>query len=155
MPYDIQLADRVRLYLAEDARLRITEKTMFRGLAFLVNDKMCVNISGDNLMCRIDPGRHDEVSKRKGYMPMIMRGRAMNGYCYVRPEGFKSKKDFEYWMKLCLEFNPSAKASKKRKSSQDNGLPKVGSSKNVRSSKKSAESASKATNNSAPEKKSL
>ncbi|MGC3943634.1 MAG: TfoX/Sxy family protein [Chryseolinea sp.] len=122
MPYDIELADRVRLYLGEVPRLKITEKTMFRGLAFLVNGKMCVNISGNNLMCRIDPERHDEVSKRKGFMPMIMKGREMNGYCYVSPEGFKLKRDFEYWMQLCLEFNPSAKASKKSKSSKNNEL---------------------------------
>jgi len=42
-----------------------------------------------------------------------MKGKEYRGYCYVEPIGFKKKKDFEYWMKLCLDFNERAKASKK------------------------------------------
>lgn len=115
MAYNEQLADRVRLYLAEIPRLRVTEKAMFRGLAFMVNGKMCVNISGDNLMCRFDPEVYVAVSARKGFSPMIMRGKVLTGYCYVRPEGINAKKDFEYWMKLCLSFNPKAKSSRKQR----------------------------------------
>jgi hypothetical protein len=113
MAYDVQLADRIRLYLNDVPKLKVKEKTMFSGLAFLVNGKMCVNVSGENLMCRIDPEVRPKVALRKGFMPMVMRGKELNGYCYVRPEGFKAKKDFEYWMQLCLVFNPKAKASKK------------------------------------------
>ena len=46
---------------------------------------------------------------------MIMKGRQYEGYVYVSEEGFKSKKDFEYWIGLCLDFNKKAKASKKTK----------------------------------------
>lgn len=113
MAYDIDLADRVRIRLAEVPRIKVSEKTMFRGLAFLVNGKMCINVSGGNLMCRVDPELQDELSKRKGFMPVIMRGMKLNGYCYVRPEGFKSEKDFGFWLQQCLDFNPKAKASKK------------------------------------------
>ncbi|MEJ1240877.1 TfoX/Sxy family protein [Chryseolinea sp. T2] len=128
MPYDTDLADRVRLHLAEVPRIKITEKKMFRGLAFLVNGKMCVNVSGDNLMCRIDPERYEIVSKRKGFKPMVMRGKEMKGYCYVSPDGFKAKKDFDYWLQQCLDFNPSAKASKKKRPSVDAMPVKVKSS---------------------------
>ena len=31
--------------------------------------------------------------------------------CYVEPTGFKNKKDFEFWMNLCLDFNDRAKSS--------------------------------------------
>jgi hypothetical protein len=113
MPYDIHLADRVRIHLAEVPRIKVEEKKMFRGLAFMVNGKMCVNVSGENLMCRIDPEMHDKLSQRKGFKPMIMRGKEMAGYCYVSPEGFESEKDFGFWLKVCLDFNPKAKASKK------------------------------------------
>ena len=34
---------------------------------------------------------------------------------YVAEEGMKNKKDFEYWIDLCLEYNKVAKASKKKK----------------------------------------
>lgn len=113
MAYDTKLADRVRAYLAGVPKLKIKEKVMFSGVVFMVNGKMCVNVSHENLMCRINPEKYEEVSERTGFIPMIMRGKQLTGYCYVSPDGFKSKKDFEYWMKLCLEFNPKAKASKK------------------------------------------
>ena len=114
MAYDIQLADRVREYLVKFPNLEIEEKKMFRGLAFLINGKMCVNISGQNLMCRFDPIQTEKLAERTGFLPMIMKGKVYKGYCYVEPTGIKSKKDFEYWINLCLDFNEKAKSSKKR-----------------------------------------
>ena len=116
MPYNIALANRVREYLfAHSAALHIEEKEMFSGLAFLVNGKMCVNVSGDNLMCRFDPALRDELAERQGYLPMVMKGREYKGYCYVSPDGFTRKPDFEYWLNRCLDFNKEARASKRRK----------------------------------------
>ena len=115
MPYDTKLADRIREHLTTFPKLKIEEKKMFSGVGFMVNGKMCVNVSGENLMCRFDPALQDELAERNGYEPMIMKGKELKGYCYVQPIGFKSKKDFEYWVNLCLEFNERAKASKKKK----------------------------------------
>lgn len=112
MAYNEKLASRVREYLAEMPSLKLEEKKMFKGLAFLVNGKMCINISGDNLMCRFDKDMQEEVASRRGFEPMIMKGKELAGYCYVNAEGYKTKKDFDWWMNLCLEFNPKAKASK-------------------------------------------
>jgi TfoX/Sxy family transcriptional regulator of competence genes len=114
MSYDIKLADRIREYLVEFPQLNIDEKKMFSGLAFMVNEKMCVNVSGDKLMCRFDPDLQEEVSEKTGYEPMIMKGKELKGYCYVDSIGFKSKKDFEYWLNLCLDYNKRAKSSKKK-----------------------------------------
>jgi TfoX/Sxy family transcriptional regulator of competence genes len=115
MAYNTKLADRIRIYLDQVPNLKIEEKTMFRGLAFLVNGKMCVNVSGDDLMCRYDPDRADEVAERVGFQPMIMKGKQLNGYCYVSEDGYKSKANFEYWLQLCLDFNAKAKSSKTKK----------------------------------------
>ena len=115
MPYDTKLVDRIREYLVQFPKLVIEEKEMFRGLTFMINDKMCVSVSGDNLMCRFDPALQDEVAEKNGFQSMIMKGREYKGYGYIHPEGFKSKKDFEYWMNLCLTFNEKAKSSKKKK----------------------------------------
>lgn len=114
MAYDTQLAERVRTYLSQFEKYDIEEKEMFRGLAFMVNGKMCVNVSGEDLMCRFDHSLLQEVAVRKGYQPMIMKGTLYKGYCYVEPPGFKNKKDFEYWINLCLAFNEQAKASNKK-----------------------------------------
>jgi hypothetical protein len=40
--------------------------------------------------------------------------RPMIGYLYVSPEGVDLDKDLDKWVKRCLEFNPKAKASKKK-----------------------------------------
>lgn len=69
---------------------------MFGGLAFMVNGKMCINVSDENLMCRYDPDLQEEVVEQKGYEPMIMKDIELKGYCYVNPIGFKSKKDFQF-----------------------------------------------------------
>lgn len=115
MTYDTQLADRVREYLTEFPKLDIEEKKMFRGLAFLVSSKMCINISGQNLMFRFDPTQTEVLVEKTGFLPMIMKGKEYKGYCYVEPAGIKNKKDFEFWIALCLDFNDKAKSSKTRK----------------------------------------
>jgi TfoX/Sxy family transcriptional regulator of competence genes len=117
MPYSTKLAERIRTYLDGIPKIKVEEKEMFRGLAFLVNGKMCVNVSGDNLMCRYDPVLEHEVAERAGFQPMIMKGKQLCGYCYVNEDGYKSKVNFEYWLKLCLDFNEKAKASTKKKTS--------------------------------------
>lgn len=114
MAYNLKLAERVRAYLEGVPEIKTEEKEMFKGLAFLVNGKMCINVSGDELMCRYDPTHEEEVTDRIGFQPMIMKGKQLRGYCYVSEDGHKSKGNFEYWLKLCLDFNAKAKASKKK-----------------------------------------
>lgn len=118
MAYDLQLAQKVRNYLHVSFNGHIEEKKMFGGLAFLLNDKMCVNISGDRLMCRFDPKLAPEVSGKKGYQPMNMRGRNYAGYCYVEPTGFEEETDFIYWLNLCINFNQKAESSKAKKKTE-------------------------------------
>ncbi len=114
MAYSTKLADRIREYLVDFPKLKVEEKKMFRGLTFMVNGKMCVSVSNDNLMCRFDPSLQEEAAEKIGFQTMTMKGREYKGYCYISTDGYKKKKDFEYWMKLCLGFNEKAKSSKKR-----------------------------------------
>jgi len=58
---------------------------------------------------------HETIAEKTGFRTMIMKGREYKGFGYVSPEVLKSKKDFDYWINLCLEFNNKAKASKKKK----------------------------------------
>ncbi len=113
MAYDIKLADRVREYLSRLPEMKVEERKMFGGLAFMINGKMCVKVSRERLMCRFDPLLTDEIAGKVGFLPMIMGGKEYKGYCYVEPEGFRERKSFEYWMNLCLSFNDRAKASKR------------------------------------------
>jgi len=112
MAYNERLADRIREALAHVRK--VEEKKMFRGLTFMVNGKMCISASGDEMMCRFDPALQETVAEKTGFRAMIMRGKHLKGYGYVSEEGFKTKKDFDYWINLCLEFNSRAKSSKKK-----------------------------------------
>ena len=120
MTYDIKLVDRVREYLAQIPDLEIEEKEMFSVLNFMVNKKTCVCVSGENLMLRFDPKLQEEVAEKNGYQTMLMKGKEYKGYCYINPEGFKEKQDFEYFLNLCLDYNKIAKASKKSKQKATN-----------------------------------
>ncbi|NEN25418.1 TfoX/Sxy family protein [Cryomorpha ignava] len=112
MAFNTKLADEVREYLADFPQFEIKEKRMFGGLAFMVNKKMCVNVSGDRLMCRFNPEREAEVTEKPGYEPMVMKGKELSGYCYVNAERIRSPSDLKYWVDLCLDFNKAAKKSK-------------------------------------------
>ncbi|MEO5583236.1 MAG: TfoX/Sxy family protein [Saprospiraceae bacterium] len=92
----------------------VQEKKMFRGMVFMVNDKMCITASDTHIMCRIDPSLHDEVIKKSGCHTMVMGGKEYRGYIQIDEDAIKSKKDLSWWIKLALEFNPRAKASKKK-----------------------------------------
>ena len=114
MSYNENLSHRVRIYLNVTPNIYVQEKKMFGGLAFLVNGKMCINVGADKLMCRFDPTQTDYVAQKTGFLPMIMQGKELKGYCYVEPTGFTSKEDLDFWLKLCLDFNERAKASIKK-----------------------------------------
>jgi TfoX/Sxy family transcriptional regulator of competence genes len=111
MPYDEKLADRVREALVNVPK--VAEKKMFRGITFMVDDKMCVSVSGNELMLRLDPDLTEQLVEESGTRPMIHGGKHMKGFIYISPERFKSQKDFDHWIRLALDFNPKAKSSKK------------------------------------------
>ena len=112
MAYSEKLANRIREALAEIRS--VEEKPMMGGLTFMVNGKMCVGVIKDELMCRIDPMRHETEIEKQGCRTMDFTNRPMVGYVLIDDSGMKAKKDFDYWINLSLEFNKKAKASKKR-----------------------------------------
>lgn len=88
---------------------------MFNILNFMVNGKTFVCLSGENLMVRFDPTHQEELPKKNGYETMLMKGKEYKGYYYINPDGFKDRKDFEFCLNLCLDYNKVAKSSKKQK----------------------------------------
>lgn len=120
MAYDEYLADRIRNWL-DKQKTAYEEKKMMGGLCFMVDGKMFCGIHFDKkqerdlLMARIGEEAYVKAIKKKGCQPMAFTGRAMKGYVFVTGEGFDKTKDLNYWLQLCMVFNPLAKASKKRK----------------------------------------
>jgi len=113
MAYNEKLANRIREQLADLPNTE--EKEMMGGLTFMVNEKMCIGIIKDEMMCRIAPEIQDTVLEKTGCRIMDFTGRPMKGYVMVDDTGMKSQKEFENWINLCLEFNSKAKSSKKKK----------------------------------------
>jgi TfoX/Sxy family transcriptional regulator of competence genes len=113
MAYNEKLNNRIQEALAELPN--VEEKHMFGGTCFMVNGKMCIGVVQDEMMCRIGPAAYEEALEKPGCREMVFTGNPMKGYVYVDEEGMKTKKHFDYWIGLCLEFNAHAKAAKKRK----------------------------------------
>ena len=81
----------------------------------MVNDKMCVGVLKDDLMCRINPENQEEALKKTGCREMDFTKRPMKGYVMVDESGMRSDHDFDYWISLSLEYNSKARASKEKK----------------------------------------
>jgi len=113
MGYNEKLTDRIReaLVLLPD----VEEKEMFRGVCFMVNGKMCICVSGDEMLCRIGADKMETALEQSSCRQMIILGRPSKDFVFVTEDGFRHQKDFDRWIKLCLDFNPVAKSSKKRK----------------------------------------
>src|SRR6187551_993046 len=112
MSYNEKLAGRVTEIISLTHK-NIEEKSMFGGLCFMVNDKMCIGVEKERLMVRLDPAKYDDVMKKDGCKPMDFTGKVMKGFVFVDADVLTTKKKLEYWIKLALEYNKIAKASKK------------------------------------------
>lgn len=119
MAYDEYFADRIRRTL-DEKHVPFEELKMMGGLCFKVNDKMLCGILADKkngeslLMARIGEEGYESELEKDGCSPMTFTGRSMKGYLFISPVGFDSEDDLSYWIDRCLEFNPKAKASKKK-----------------------------------------
>lgn len=114
MAYDTYLEERIKRVL-EDKKTPYNPKKMMGGLCFMIDDKMCVGIVKNSLMVRLNPIDCPEFLKQEGVRPMDFTGRPMKGYLFIEPEAIDTDTDLEIWVQRCLDFNPLAKSSKKKK----------------------------------------
>jgi TfoX/Sxy family transcriptional regulator of competence genes len=113
MPYDEALTNRVREALSDE---NVTQEIeMFQGLCFMVNDKLSICIRNQTLLCRIGK-EQAAIELDKDHCQQMMSGdRPMKDYVWVDGEQLKTHPKLNHWIKLALEFNKVAKASKKRR----------------------------------------
>jgi len=102
VPYDEQLANRIRPLLNGD--YSVTEKKMFGGLAFIVNGHMCCGVTGANLVVRTGPDSFEDALAQPHALPMDFTGKAMKGFVYVAPLGYRNDNDLKAWTKRGLDF---------------------------------------------------
>jgi TfoX/Sxy family transcriptional regulator of competence genes len=113
MAINEKLTDSVREILAHVAN--VEEKKMFSGIAFMVDEKLCIAVRGDNIMLRIDPAIHDDLVEKPGCSSMIMKGKDLDGYVVVDESVLHTQKQLSFWIRLALDYNPKAQRSKKNK----------------------------------------
>ena len=119
MPYNAEVADRVRSALSD--RDHVREVKMFGGLAFMVDERMvvCVSGGGSDLLVRAAPERDAELLQRAGAQRAEMgRGRSMGeGWITVDEEALENDEDLQYWMDVSLEFHAQGSGKRGKKSS--------------------------------------
>jgi TfoX/Sxy family transcriptional regulator of competence genes len=114
MAYDVDLANRIRTLIGDEPGL--AEKSMFGGLAFLVNGNMSVAASSKGgLLLRVEPARTMTLAKKPHASPMEMRGRPMEGWLRVAEAGVKTDKGLAPWVKLGVAFARSLPPKDKTK----------------------------------------
>jgi TfoX/Sxy family transcriptional regulator of competence genes len=113
MAYDELLTDRVREALSEQPV--VEEVKMFQGVCFMVDDKMCICVRDQGLLCRIGKEQAATELENDNCRQMVHGRRVMRDFVYVDVENLQSAKDFDHWVNLSLQFNKVAKSSKKKK----------------------------------------
>jgi hypothetical protein len=97
MAYDVELADRIREVLRDEAGL--SEKQMFGGLAFLANGNMAVSASNQGgLLLRIDPAQTESLVDHPHVRRFEMRGREMDGWLRVDAERVATDDELRAWV---------------------------------------------------------
>lgn len=111
MAYDVELASRIRALVAGEAGL--TEQKMFGGLAFLINGNMSVAASGEGgILLRIDPDEGSDLVESSGAVPMVMRGRTMQGWLRVAACDVRDDTELARWVRIGVAYARSLPAKR-------------------------------------------
>lgn len=113
MAYDEDQANRVRELLAPLTAFE--ERTMFGGLAFLVNTHMACGIVHDDLMVRVGKDGQ-EAALRRGAQEMDFTGRPMRGMVVVPSALVADEAGLDPWIGLAVEFAQSEPPSQPKTS---------------------------------------
>jgi hypothetical protein len=106
--YDEGLAERIRGVL--DEQPGVSEKRMFGGIAFMVNDRMALGIAKEKLMVRVGQDAYAAALRERHVRKMDFTGRPLNGFVYVLPEGYESDVDLGRWVERAVAYAVAAPA---------------------------------------------
>ncbi|MBI1837125.1 MAG: TfoX/Sxy family protein [Flavobacteriia bacterium] len=114
MAYNEILADRIAEQLLS-SEIHFTEKKMFGGIAFMINDKMCVGVVKEELMLRVLDEKYDELIEHQYANPMKFTGKTMKGFIFVASEGVENNIDLKRWIDFGIEFGKFGIVKSKKK----------------------------------------
>ncbi len=113
MPTDPILLDRLRDILLL-RQVEWSEKKMFGGYCFMVDEKMLLGTFREGLMLRVGPSAIDRFVELEGVEQMYNAGRIMKGYAFAHEIAYDQDEQLENMVNACLIFNPQAKSSRKK-----------------------------------------
>ena len=112
MAYDEDLVNRIRELIG--AERDVVEKKMFGGLAFLIGGHLSVSASRHGgAMIRVHPDDSDGLAAKPHVHVAVMRGRSMPGWLMVAPEGLRTRRQLEAWVRRGVAYARSLPAKAK------------------------------------------
>jgi len=102
MPYDEQLADRVRPRLKR--RKRFAEKKMFGCVGFLLEGNVCVAVWKEFLILRVGLENYETALSDPYTREFDITGRPMRGWMMVEPDGIEEEQDLIDWLEMAVKF---------------------------------------------------
>jgi TfoX/Sxy family transcriptional regulator of competence genes len=108
MPYDAELAERIRKLLAP--RKNFAEKKMFGGLGFLLNGNICCGVWNEFLILRVGDEAARRVLSEEHTRPFDITGKPMRGWAMVEPAGWSETTRLRRWADWAIEFTKSLPA---------------------------------------------
>jgi hypothetical protein len=102
MASDPKLVARLEALLA--GRPGVTPRTMFGGVAYMLNGNMCVGVHKRWLIIRAGERRAVPLLERAHVRPMDVTGKPMKGWIMIGPEGVKRGTDLARYVDAAIEF---------------------------------------------------
>jgi len=92
------LAERIRSLVGDDPR--VTEKTMFGGLTFLLNGHILVGTKKDGrILLSVGKEHNDAALARPGATQMVHNNRNMTGFVWVEPDAIEDDDVLADWIR--------------------------------------------------------
>lgn len=119
MAYNPSTANRITDIL-DEKNIKYSAKTMFMGIVYMVDDKLMIGTHIDKatgediLLCRVSDDVFQKSVELPDVEPMKMNKRISKNYLFVGVTAFKTKSQLSKWIQYTIDYNPVAKASKKK-----------------------------------------
>ena len=114
MAYDEAAAERIRKLLSR--RREVAEKRLMGGVCFTVKGNMCCSVSvRGGILVRVGADAYLRMLVEPHVEPLEMRGRPVNGFVRVGPDGYRTDAALKTWVGRGLDFVATLPADAKRK----------------------------------------
>lgn len=101
MPYDPQLADRMRTAL--ETRPGVVEKKMFGGYCWMLHGNMLCGVEVGRFMFRVGAAQEADALTRPGARPMDITGKPMKGFVWVDAAATGGE-TLDHWIDLAARY---------------------------------------------------